>query len=115
MPGVLAVYHAGGDDLGLAPFQSFPMLSEASTGRSSPATGSASSATSWPRSWPRQAPQAVDAAEAVVVDVDPLPGSSPAGGALGAGCPAAFPRSGSNVCFATSFGDDEDPLVGPTS
>src|SRR5580692_293666 len=26
MPGVLAVYHAGGDDLGLAPFQSFPML-----------------------------------------------------------------------------------------
>ncbi len=27
MPGVLAVYHAGGDDLGLAPFQSFPMLS----------------------------------------------------------------------------------------
>ena len=28
MPGVLAVYHAGGDDLGLAPFQSFPMLPE---------------------------------------------------------------------------------------
>src|ERR1700730_2015551 len=28
MPGVLAVYHAGGDNLGLAPFQSFPMLPE---------------------------------------------------------------------------------------
>ena len=26
MPGVLAVYHAGGDDLGLAPFQSFPLM-----------------------------------------------------------------------------------------
>src|SRR5271170_1840432 len=73
MPGVLAVFHAGGDDLGLAPFQSFPMLAElfnrpvfardrvrfvgdivaavvAETG-----------------------PQAVDAAEAVVVEIDPLP------------------------------------------
>src|SRR5580693_828848 len=28
MPGVLAVYHAGGDDLGLAPFQGFPMIPE---------------------------------------------------------------------------------------
>jgi len=28
MPGVLAVYHASGDDLGLVPFQSFPMLPE---------------------------------------------------------------------------------------
>src|ERR1700759_2946911 len=29
MPGVVAVYHARGDDLGLAPFQAFPMLSAA--------------------------------------------------------------------------------------
>src|SRR5437879_12666461 len=28
MPGVLAVYHASGDDLGLPPFQSLPLLPE---------------------------------------------------------------------------------------
>src|SRR5579871_5688462 len=28
MPGVLAVYHAAGDDLGLSPFQGFVMLPE---------------------------------------------------------------------------------------
>ena len=56
MPGVLAVYHAAGDDLGLGPV---PVLSDAarrpSTGRCSPPIGSASSATSWRPSWPRRA------------------------------------------------------------
>ncbi|MGH9055429.1 MAG: xanthine dehydrogenase family protein molybdopterin-binding subunit, partial [Acidimicrobiales bacterium] len=28
MPGVLAVYHGAGDDLGIPPFQGFPMLPE---------------------------------------------------------------------------------------
>ena len=28
MPGVVAVYHAGGDDLGLASLQQFPMMPE---------------------------------------------------------------------------------------
>jgi carbon-monoxide dehydrogenase large subunit len=112
MPGVLAVYHAGGDDLGLPPFQSFPMLSEefnrpvfardrvrfvgdivaavvAETG-----------------------PQAVDATEAVVVEVDPLPVLVSQAAALAPEAPLLFPDSGSNVCFGTSFGADQDPLEG---
>jgi carbon-monoxide dehydrogenase large subunit len=112
MPGVLAVYHAGGDDLGLAPFQSFPMISEvfnrpvfahdrvrfvgdivaaivAETG-----------------------PQAVDAAEAVVIDLDPLPAVVSQMDALSADAPQLFPDNGSNVCFATALGADADPLDG---
>ena len=55
MPGVVAVYHAGGDDLGLAALQQFPMMPR----HAEPAgvrhrTRCASSATSSPRSWPRR-------------------------------------------------------------
>jgi carbon-monoxide dehydrogenase large subunit len=112
MPGVIAVFHAGGDDLGLADFQSFPLLPEtfnrpvfardrvrfvgdivavvvAETG-----------------------PQAVDAAETVIVDVDPLPVIVTQAAALADGAPILFPEAGSNVCFATAHGTDEDPLVG---
>jgi aerobic carbon-monoxide dehydrogenase large subunit len=115
MPGVLAVYHAGGDDLGLPPFQSFPMLSEAFNrpvfsrdrvrfvGDIVAAVVAETSA------------QAVDAAEAVVVDVDPLPVVVSQAAALGADAPLLFPDSGSNVCFATAFGADEDPLDGAES
>ena len=95
MPGVLAVYHAGGDDLGLAPFQSFPMLAETlQPAGVRPWTVSASSATSSPPSWPRPAAQAVDAAEAVVVDVDPLPVVVSQAAALAPDAPLLFPDSG---------------------
>ena len=112
MPGVLAVYHAGGDDLGLAPFQSFPMLPE-SFNRPVFArdrvrfVGDIVAAVV-----AETGPQGVDAAEAVVVDVDPLPAVVSQTAALDAKAPLLFPESGSNVCFATSLGADEDPLEG---
>lgn len=112
MPGVLAVYSGRGDDLGLAPFQSFPLLSEAFN---RPVfardvvrfVGDIVAAIV-----AETGPQAVDAVEAVVIDVEPLPVvvSQEAGAAPGA--PLLFPDHGSNVCFATAIGADEDPLVG---
>jgi carbon-monoxide dehydrogenase large subunit len=112
MPGVLAVYHAGGDDLGLVPFQSFPMLPETFNrpifaqdrvrfvGDIVAAVVADSGSA------------AVDAAEAVVVDIDPLPALIGLGEALDADAPLLFPEVGSNICFATSFGTEEDPLAG---
>jgi aerobic carbon-monoxide dehydrogenase large subunit len=112
MPGVLAVYHAGGDDLGMAPFQSFPMLSEAFNrpvfardrirfvGDIVAAIVAETGA------------QAVDAAEGVVVEVEPLPVLVSQAAALEAEAPLLFPDSGTNVCFGTAFGAEEDPLDG---
>jgi carbon-monoxide dehydrogenase large subunit len=112
MPGVLAVYHAAGDDLGIPPFQSFPML-PAAFNRPVFATervrfvGDIVAAIV-----AESGPQAVDAAEAVVIDVDPLPAVMTQRDALSAEAELLFPEVGSNVCFGTSLGEDEDPLVG---
>jgi carbon-monoxide dehydrogenase large subunit len=57
MPGVLAVYHAGGDDLGLAPFQSFPLLPETFNRPVFAQDRVGSSVTSWLRSSPRPGPK----------------------------------------------------------
>lgn len=115
MPGVIAIYHAGagGDDLGLPPVQSFPMIPETFNrpvlvrdrirfvGDIVAAIVAETTA------------QAVDAAEAVVVDIDPLPVVVSQTDALAADAPLLFPEVGSNVCFATAFGaDDGDPLEG---
>ena len=89
-----AVYHAGGDDLGLAPLQRLPDdARDAEPARVRRATRCASSATSSPRSSPRPAAQAVDAAEAVVVDYDPLPAVVTAARRAGARRAAALPRA----------------------
>jgi carbon-monoxide dehydrogenase large subunit len=111
MPGVLAVYHAG-DDLGLVPFQSFPMVPETFNrpvfaSERVRFVGDIVAAVV-----AETGPQGVDAAEAVVVEVDPLPAVVSQAAALDADAPLLFPDSGSNVCFATSFGADEDPLDG---
>ncbi|MFI5041089.1 MAG: xanthine dehydrogenase family protein molybdopterin-binding subunit [Acidimicrobiales bacterium] len=112
MPGVLAVYHAGGDDLGLAPFQSFPLLSEAfnrpvfARDRVRFVGDIVAAVVA------ETGPQAVDAAEAVVIDLDPLPVVVSQTAALGPDAPLLFPDNGTNVCFATAFGADEDPLEG---
>jgi len=111
MPGVLAVYHAGGDDLGLTPFQGFPMLPPTFN---RPVFAServrfvgdivaAVVADTWAH--------AADAAEQVVVDIDPLPAVVSAEEALASEAPLLFPDAGSNVCFNSSFGED-DPLQG---
>ncbi len=111
MPGVVAVYHAGGDDLGLAPFQGFPMLPDTfnrpvfarDTVRFVGDVIAAVVA--------ETAAQAEDAAGAVVVDIDTLPAIVKASDGLAPDSPQLFPDAGSNVCFVTSQGTDEDPLA----
>ncbi|HEX4862745.1 MAG TPA: molybdopterin cofactor-binding domain-containing protein, partial [Acidimicrobiales bacterium] len=112
MPGVLAVYDARGDDLGMTPFQSFPMMAEVFNrpifardrvrfvGDIVAAVVAETGA------------QAVDAAEAVVIDVDPLPAVVTQAVALAPDAELLFPESETNVCFGTSFGEDADPLEG---
>lgn len=111
MPGVSAVYHAGGEDLGLPSFQGFPLMPETFNrpvfakdrvrfvGDIMAAVVADTMA------------HAVDAAEAIVVDIDPLPAVVSQHDALADGAPLLFPETGSNVCFATNFGE-EDPLEG---
>jgi carbon-monoxide dehydrogenase large subunit len=114
MPGVVAVYHAGGDDLGLAPLHQFAMMPE-TLNRPVFATGKVrfvgdiiAAVVADTRA------HAVDAVEQVVVDVDPLPAIVDPAAALAPDAPLLFPEHGSNVCFGTAFpeGDDSDPLVG---
>ena len=111
MPGVIAVHHAG-NDLGLRPLQSFPLIPE--TFNRPPFAGDTvrfvgdivAAVVAGTRE------QAIDAADAVVVDIDPLPAVVAGPDALADGAPVQFPDAGTNVCFTTSFGDDVDPLEG---
>ena len=112
MPGVVGVYHAAGDDLGLPSLQAFPMM---------PATlnrpifagdrvrfvGDIVAAVV-----AESKARAVDAAEAVVTDYRPLPVVSNAAEGLAPGAPLLFPDHGSNVCFVSNHGQDTDPLEG---
>jgi aerobic carbon-monoxide dehydrogenase large subunit len=112
MPGVQAVYHARGNDLGLPSFQGFPML-PATLNRPIFANDvvrfvgdviAAVVATS--------KADAVDAAEAVIVDYETIQAViTPAQGLL-ADAPILFPEHGSNVCFGTEHGADVDPFEG---
>jgi carbon-monoxide dehydrogenase large subunit len=112
MPGVLAVYHAGGDDLGLPPFQAFPML-PAAFNRPVFATDRVRFVGDIVAAIVAETgPQAVDAAETVVVDIDPLPVVIAQGDAIAPDAELLFPEAGSNVCFGTALGEDADPLVG---
>ncbi len=112
MPGVLAVYHAAGDDLGLPAAPGFPILP--------PAFNRPVFATERVRFVgdivaavvAETAAEAYDAAEAVVVDIDPLPAVPTQAAAMADGAPLLFPDAGTNVCFATSIGADDDPLAG---
>jgi carbon-monoxide dehydrogenase large subunit len=110
MPGVLAVYKAG--DLGLEPFQGFPMLPPAFNrpvfaSERVRFVGDIVAAVV-----ADTAAHATDAAEAVVVDIDPLPAVVAAPDALAPDAPVLFPDHGTNVCFGTTFGGDDDPLAG---
>ncbi|MEY2448890.1 MAG: aerobic carbon-monoxide dehydrogenase large subunit, partial [Acidimicrobiaceae bacterium] len=111
MPGVIAVYHAG-NALGLTPFQSFPMVAETFNrpvfaGETVRFVGDIVAAVV-----AETRAQAVDALEAVVVDIDPLPAVVSGPDALAEGAPVLFADAGANVCFATAFGEDTDPLEG---
>jgi carbon-monoxide dehydrogenase large subunit len=112
MPGVLAVYHSRGDDLGLAAFQGFPLLP--------PTFNRPVFATERVRFVgdivaavvAETGPQAVDAAESIIVDIDPLPVVVSKTAAIAPDATLLFPENGSNVCFATEIGTDSDPLEG---
>ncbi len=110
MPGVVAVYTAA--DLELAPLQGFVMLPPVFSrpplakdtvrfvGDIVAAVVAESRA------------QAVDAAENVVVDYDPLPVVLDPEAALADGAPLLFPENGSNLAIAFDFGDDPTVLDG---
>jgi aerobic carbon-monoxide dehydrogenase large subunit len=112
LPGVLAVYSADGDDLGLASLQGFAMLPPAlnrpifAKDRVRFVGDIVAAVVAETRD------QAVDAAEAVILDFDMLPVVMTAAAALAPDAPILFPEHGSNVCFATNFGEDADPLEG---
>jgi len=58
--------------------------------------------------------QATDAAERVIVEYDPLAPVLTAADAMAGDAPLLFPEHGSNVCFGSTFpeDDDTDPLEG---
>ncbi len=56
--------------------------------------------------------QATDAAEMVIVDYEPLDAVADLEAAVAPDAPLLFPDNGSNVCFLTEIGMDEDPLEG---
>ncbi len=114
MPGVLAVYHARGNDLGLPSLQQFAAMPE-TLNRPVFATDKVrfvgeiiGAIVADTRA------QAVDAAERVVVEYDPLPAVTRPLDALSPDAPLLFSEHGSNICFVSGFpeDDDTDPLLG---
>ena len=112
MPGVVAVYHARGNDLGLAPFQGFAMMPPVlnrpifATDRVRFVGDIVAAIVSETKS------QGVDAGEAIVIDYSPLKAIVTAADGLAADAPILFPEHGSNVCFGTEHGADVDPFEG---
>jgi carbon-monoxide dehydrogenase large subunit len=112
MPGVVAVYHAAGDDLGLPSFQGFPMM-PATLNRAVFATGKVRFVGDVIAAVVAESKaQATDAAEAVIVEYEVLPAVTSALAGLAPDAPLLFPEHGSNVCFGTDLGADVDPLEG---
>lgn len=110
MPGVVGVY--AGDDLGLDPIQGFVMLPPVFA---RPAFAKervrfvgdiVAAVVAETRA------QAVDAAEQVVVDYEPLPAVIDAEAALAEGAPILFPEHGSNLAIEFDFGQDPTVLDG---
>ncbi|MCU1504309.1 MAG: Carbon monoxide dehydrogenase [Ilumatobacteraceae bacterium] len=112
MPGVVAVYHAGGDDLGLPSFQAFPMMPESLNRPVFAADRVRFVGDIVAAVVAETKAQATDAAEAVIVDYEHLPAVTTALAGLHGDAPLLFPEHGSNVCFGTDFGEDTDPLEG---
>jgi carbon-monoxide dehydrogenase large subunit len=113
MPGVLAVYTS--ENMALPPFAGFPMIPE-ELARPPLASGTVRFVGDIVAAIVAETrAQAVDAAEAMTVDIDPLdPVVTPAA-ALADGAPLLFPDHGSNVAFAHAIGQEEgdpDPLEG---
>ena len=114
MPGVVGVYHAGGDDLGVPSLQGFAMMPDTLNRPVFAADKVRFVGDIVAAVVAETRAQAIDAAEAVVVDYDPLPSVLTAAQALAPDAPLLFPEHGSNICFGTQFpeGDDSDPITG---
>jgi aerobic carbon-monoxide dehydrogenase large subunit len=110
MPGVKAIYHVG-NDLGLPTVQMFAMM-PVSLNRPVFATTVRFVGDIIAAVVAETKAQAADAAEAVIADIDPLPVVIGATAAMAPGAQVLFPEHGSNVCFATAFGEDATPLEG---
>ena len=112
MPGVVAVYHARGNDLGLAAHQGFAMMPPLfnrpvfATDRVRFVGDIVAAVVAETKS------QAVDATEQVVIDYEPLKVLTTAFDGLAPDAPLLFPEHGSNVCFGTEHGADVDPFEG---
>src|SRR5918995_5650729 len=110
MPGVVAVYAAG--DLGLAPLQAFAMVPPAfarpplASDRVRFVGDIMAVVAAETRA------QAVDAAEMVIVDYDPLPAVTDPETATEEGATLLFPEHGSNVAVALDFGEQPTVLEG---
>jgi carbon-monoxide dehydrogenase large subunit len=114
MPGVVAVYHSKGEDLAIPSLQQFQMMPE-TLNRPALASDKVRFVGDIVAAVVAQThPQAADAAEKVIVGYDPLPSVLTASRAMAADAPLLFPEHGSNVCFGTTFpeDDDSDPLEG---
>ncbi len=113
MPGVIAVYTA--DTMRLPSFVGFPLIAEP-LGRPPLATGHVRFVGDIVAAVVAESrDQAVDAAEMVFADIDPLDPIVTPAAALADDAPLLFPENGSNVCFASSIGHDEgspDPFEG---
>ena len=70
-----------------------------------PRTACAGSATTSPSSWPRRAQQALDAAELIEVDYEPLPAVTSTAEALKPGAPRVWDDCPDNICFVATDGD----------
>ncbi len=68
--------------------------------------------TSSPSSWPTRWGQALDAAELIDIDYDPLPSVTDADAALAPDAPLLYEEHGSNLVFETRIGQDDDPVSG---
>ena len=114
MPGVVAVYHAG-NDMGLAPVQGFPMMPP-DFNRPVFAADKVRFVGDIIAAVVAETPgQAVDAAQEIFADIEPLQAIINPMDGLDPSAPLLFPDTGSNVCFASQFpegGTDEDPCAG---
>ncbi|MGH9133057.1 MAG: xanthine dehydrogenase family protein molybdopterin-binding subunit [Ilumatobacteraceae bacterium] len=111
MPGVVAAHSA--DTFEMAPFLGFPLMPPA-TARPPLAKGKVRLVGDIVAVVVADTlAHAVDAGEAVVVDIDPLPAVVDAEAAMADGAPLLFDEHGSNVVFETGIGlDGGDPLEG---
>ncbi|MEJ7800117.1 MAG: xanthine dehydrogenase family protein molybdopterin-binding subunit [Ilumatobacter sp.] len=113
MPGVRAVYHSRGDDLGLPAVQGFAMMPE-TFNRPVLATDKVRFVGDIVAAVIAETQaQANDAAEAVIVDYDVLRAIIHAPDGMKEDAPLLFPDHGSNICFTSEFGKESgDPNEG---